>query len=270
MNELFPQVKKMLQSTTCSSNTDEIIGAEWWLHHRPVGANLGHQLHFDTDEALLDQQGKVTHPLVSTVLYLTGGRSQKDSEMDVNNDHTLRTGPSGSTIIFSQDPKSTNYAKTAYVSVPVNNRLMMFPGNLLHGVLPCLGEEDVLESGQEYRLTFMVGFWTRNVPKNIRKRSLYTACGILPPQTRRHTWVSDNVNLYEKGDYKGKGTSCSSRLDGSLRKVEPAWERVQKSSNNEENGPSLEFPFNLNHRFFVREENPDEKFDYFYQSLFQK
>ena len=53
MKYLLPEIKSHIK---LKNNTDEIIGAEWWVHHRPVGANLGHQLHFDTDEALLDQK----------------------------------------------------------------------------------------------------------------------------------------------------------------------------------------------------------------------
>ena len=72
---------------------DSIVGYEWWPHTRPVQANLGHNLHFDTDESLLAETGDITHPIVSSVLYLTGGAD------------------SGATIVFDQTPDSKDIAK---------------------------------------------------------------------------------------------------------------------------------------------------------------
>lgn len=49
---------------------------EWWAHCR--GHSSGHQLHFDSDD---EGAGGVRNPLVSTVLYLTGGpEGAKDGE----------------------------------------------------------------------------------------------------------------------------------------------------------------------------------------------
>jgi uncharacterized membrane protein YgcG len=50
----------------------QVVGAEWWVHTRAVGRHLGHALHFDTDENTLDASGAVRHPLVSSVVYLSG------------------------------------------------------------------------------------------------------------------------------------------------------------------------------------------------------
>ena len=78
INHLLPRAQQCLdnmaksdgeKSNSCDdSNT--IRGFEWWAHTRPIQANLGHNLHFDTDESILDQEGKVKHPVLSSVLYL--------------------------------------------------------------------------------------------------------------------------------------------------------------------------------------------------------
>ena len=265
MKYLLPEIKSHIK---LKNNTDEIIGAEWWVHHRPVGANLGHQLHFDTDEALLDQKQEVTHPLVSSVLYLTGGRNITAS---------ASSSKGGSTIVFAQGPKSKAYANHAYISSPVNNSFMAFPGNLLHGVLPCpgdtatrIGEE---KDDQPHRLTFMVGFWTRNVPENIRNRSLYSACGEMPPQTKDHCWVQDAFDMYKnvKATEFEKDKQCNKNIT-LLQIATPAWENVSNHSSvtkEMKQKPTLEFPYSINHRFYVKE-NGGGVPSYFWNALFEK
>lgn len=48
-------------------------GAEWWIQIREEGrhSNLGMPFHWDKDERLLEQQGEVVCPAISTVTYLT-------------------------------------------------------------------------------------------------------------------------------------------------------------------------------------------------------
>ena len=106
---------------------EEIVGYEWWVHHRPMNHNLGHNLHFDTDESLLEQTGTITHPKYSTVLYLTTGQ-----------------GHGGATVILDQTPQATTVASRAWKCIPnSNNTFLIFPGNLLHGVLPCHSQPSV-------------------------------------------------------------------------------------------------------------------------------
>lgn len=131
--------------------SESIVGVEWWVHTRPTGNNLGHPLHFDTDESLL-ARGKVSHPDVSSVLYLTGAERDKETN----------SASAGPTIVFDQTPDSTTVASKAWISKPKDNSFLVFPGNLLHGVLPCSGGcSDVKQTDKEndnHRLTLMVGF----------------------------------------------------------------------------------------------------------------
>ena len=42
-------------------------------HSRLAGRNVGHELHFDLEERALEATGRVVHPMLSSVLYLSGG-----------------------------------------------------------------------------------------------------------------------------------------------------------------------------------------------------
>lgn len=242
-NHLLPLAKKTLPK----DKADAIIGAEWWAHTRPIQANLGHQLHFDTDEALLEQEQKITHPVASSVLYLTTGSSNSGSG-------------SGSTIVFDQTPDSTLVAQKAWVGQAKDNSFMVFPGNLLHGVLPCPGKDDDDELKKEeaqpiHRLTFMVGFWTRSVPDNMPKdRDLYGPCGVMPPSTDAHSWVKDIAKGYDASD--NKTSVKDSKKEGGhfeskrLPFISPAWDYIEYDEDSEGDIP-LDLPQGIDHRYFV-------------------
>ena len=216
-----------------------------------LGANLGHQIHFDTDESLLGREKKVTHPIVSSVLYLTGAKHG-----------TAETAKAGATIVCNQTPDSKEVASKAWVSHPNDNSFMTFPGNLLHGVLPCLGPEkpkaaSEYEKSENNRLTFMVGFWTRNVAEGMADdRELYGPCGPLPPSTDEHSWVTECQKGYKESDRESIITKNESRLDITGRALpctSPAWEQFKSQSSSEVDSttPILEVPRGLDHRYFV-------------------
>ena len=230
VNHLLPIVKQEIPE-----KAKDIVGFEWWTHSRPLSANLGHQLHFDTDEALLDQKKEVTHPFVSSVLYLTGNKDEHQTT-------------AGSTIVFDQTPDSQNVASKAFVSHAHDNSYMIFPGNCLHGVLPCPGGNSKAEADSVERLTFMVGFWTRHVPDNIKEEKLYSPCGPLPPKTNYHSWVSEICHEYKNESIRKQIESR--KMNGIIVPfVEPAWETFGGYEKKEKG--CLEIPCTLDHRFFV-------------------
>jgi len=226
VNHLLPLAEQTLREEH-KSPPPKIVGCEWWIHTRPRGANLGHPLHFDTDEWLLNNNHEVSHPIVSSVLYLTGGEG------------------SGSTIVFDQTPNSRENASRAWVSEPKNNQFMNFPGNLLHGVLPCAG--DCNSSGSDSnRLTLMVGFWTRQVTKDIKRHEeFYVPCGPLPPAIEAHSWVLEAQNIVKKQ------TSRHTSEATPLKVTSPAWETIVYS-NFKKKKVSLQVPKQLDHQYFVR------------------
>ena len=239
------------KTSSSSSSRPQIVGAEWWVHTRPLGANLGHQLHFDTDECLLNREGRVTHPTISSVMYLTGA-GRRDAGGDLST-----AAAAGSTVVFDQTPESKEVAPGAWVSHPRDNAFMIFPGNLLHGVLPCIGGggDDGGEEGI-HRLTLMVGFWTRDVTEGMGERELYTTCGPMPPATSEHSWVVQARRGYgeDKSKLKNKDHQSGMRSDrrgGSLTydvlpSTSPAWEEFSNDGTS-----NLTIPKGLDHRFFV-------------------
>lgn len=281
INHLLPRAQQCLDNMAKSDDEEAksdgsttICGFEWWAHTRPIQANLGHNLHFDTDESMLDQEGKVTHPILSSVLYLTGGSEDSSS-------------PAGATIILDETPDSTKVGGKCWQGIPKDNTFLIFPGNRLHGVLPCpgiqkQGEEETphdhktpevtslihdwknrkmegmaggapASSSEDppHRLTFMVGFWTRSVPATMKHRSLYGPCGPLPSATEEHTWVSEIMQGYD--DETTKRPVANNIMSATaLSQVSPAWEIIE--TNKEENEDShidLVIPHGIDHRFFV-------------------
>jgi hypothetical protein len=242
-NHLYPLVQRRLSKEKGVAET-KIHGAEWWVHTRPIQANLGHNLHFDTDEALLKQDGQITHPIYSSVLYLTGGGTSSKS---------AGNGGGGATVVLDQTPLSEQVASQAWRCPPQDNTFLVFPGNLLHGVLPCPGSEQALQqeteqykrdvtigddmdqdsvdteniaqsqpkqwippkpnenttSTAEHRLTFLVGFWTRCVPDKMKKRKLYGPCGPIPPRPSQTGSDDGQAHTWVDELYKGYETKPS-------------------------------------------------------------
>ena len=179
----------------------------------------------------------------------------------------------GTTVILNQTPDSKEVADSAWLSVPKDNSFVLFPGNLLHGVLPCPGRspadgkerttaksaKDLIRAWREppkeetsNRLTFMVGFWTRNVVSSMKERRLYGPCGPLPPATDEHSWVSRISRGYDKPS-QAESTGRQSEIRPSpLLKVSPAWEVIDHTEATTSQAESLEIPHSIDHRFFVR------------------
>ncbi|PNH06875.1 hypothetical protein TSOC_006722 [Tetrabaena socialis] len=102
-----------------------------WAHCRRHPS--GHQLHFDSDD---EGEGGVRNPIVSTVIYLTGGVG----------------GPTLVTPQLLGGP----LAQHGWLVHPRENRLGMFTGDVLHGVVPGRGPSP---RPGEHRITLMVAFW---------------------------------------------------------------------------------------------------------------
>ena len=288
INHLLPRAQQCLDDMKKSDdekpNADsstKICGFEWWAHTRPIQANLGHNLHFDTDESMLDQEEKVTHPVMSSILYLTGGSEHSSS-------------PAGATIILDETPNSTTVGKKCWQGIPKNNTFLVFPGNRLHGVLPCSGiqkkdEREIVDEdkplevktlirnwknlktveladvpalcseGPPHRLTFMVGFWNRSVPATMKRRSIYGPCGPLPPATEEHTWVNEIMQGYNNKTTERRPVAKETMVATALSQVSPAWEFIEteKKEKNEvdksyERGRYPVIPHTIDHRFFVQ------------------
>ncbi|KAJ3028066.1 UNVERIFIED_CONTAM: hypothetical protein HDU68_002517 [Siphonaria sp. JEL0065] len=136
-SKLFPKVK-------------QAKAAEWWTHCRTH--NSGHQLHFDSaHEGKSDKKRKRVgpiHPIVSCVIYLSEGAG-------------------GPTMVTNQrlgDP----LADRGWMVESVVNRLVVFDGSVLHGVIPGKGFHPDPDAR---RTSFMIAFWdhvdVKPSPENI-------------------------------------------------------------------------------------------------------
>ena len=249
----------------------KIVGAEWWVHSRKLGRNLGHQLHFDTEEHSLEDKHEILHPVCSSVCYLT--------LPDVRNG-----GSGGPTVIFDQRSHDVNPAKKAVVVHPVPDAVLYFQGDRLHGVLPSeslppLTSKDAAtatksekDSGEDSegteeedsrRLTFMVGFWTVDVTTIGKERVPYGPCGPLPARDETGcTWHREMLlteqeeqewALWAKDqENENKNNRKTEETLLGVSVVEPAWVSVPTATTSVSlSPPELDLPEDIDQRFFV-------------------
>lgn len=135
---------------------------ELWCHSR--GTSSGHQLHFDTQN---EGMSTSLNPLLSCVLYMS----------------SAGTG----TVLATHRQAETPHPSEIYAAVcrPRFNRLLIFEGDLLHGVLP-------QKPGQlERRVTIMVSFWSEEFRGPQRVNEIGAARSFPSAATSREGWVSE-------------------------------------------------------------------------------
>ena len=245
-----------LATAAAPANTT-LVGAEWWTHSRPLGRNIGHQLHFDMDERFL-HHGIVRHPVVSTVVYLSDA-------------------PGGATLVLDQGFTDTEFAHRGWVASAERDSVLMFQGDRLHGVLPAnLASSPPPTS---HRLTLMIGWWAREAAPSAEaaegeaaaaaasvgarrapsvRSTRLGACAPVPHHSRTQTWPSQLswTVVNEKALQRELAKSPRVVIER-LPQVEPAWERVAPESESgdedddeDEDEDALE-P-SVDQRFFVR------------------
>ena len=203
-----------------------LTSCEWWCHQRAAGRGFGHELHYDCEESRMEASGKVLHPAVSSVVYLTSGGDP--------------------TIVLHENMSTPLGARAAYLSHPTAKAFFTFQGDLLHGVLPGpfahADKKQAKEDGEvevKPRLTLLIAWYSeeddedggqasqqaRTVSK--RQRLLHAQCA-LPRVTRSVTWPSD---LELSDDEMASLASSSSRpRQVKVPSAAPVWASVPQAA----------------------------------------
>jgi len=127
---LFEQVIQHLRSFVPGGH--EFIGAEWWF--RATTTDAGFPFHFDRDEGI---RSSIVSPGLASILYLSNA--------------------GGPTVILDATPSRTAAPRAGIAVHPRPGRFGIFPGTLLHGVLPG-------PANRWPRVTMLVNWW-RAVPR---------------------------------------------------------------------------------------------------------
>ena len=206
---------------------------EWWTHTRLPGRDIGHQLHFDTEEKTLEETGEIVHPLVSCVMYIAG------------------TDTGGNTIVINQgtDQKDLENAHNAeaWMSHSEDGAVLYFPGNLLHGVLPSPISLDSNNSGSSnstQRLTILVALWDR--PQSAFAQRAGQTVGPQAELPNDCRWVKD---MKEEYDSIVKPVEVLSGTSLPLTKITRAWDVRPSSERNDS------IPKQIDQRFFTEDLN---------------
>jgi hypothetical protein len=222
------------------SSSRPLAYCEWWAHRRD--AMGGHQLHYDSDEGSLKRGLGLKHPEVSVVLYLRAGLAGSP---------TLVTSQRFGEVSLDDDDDDENQEELADVCgelcFPRDNRLLMFDGSLLHGVVPRPGRSETVRGDQsargeldDSRVTLMVGFWADDVTRVPYQEGLRPQAnmevphgGVSPewaraPGFRLDEWPRDsssksNGNKSKDNDKKAAHARPSA---GSTVHVPHVWQRI--------------------------------------------
>lgn len=178
--------------------------AEWWAHCRPHAT--GHQMHFDSADEGRGARGP-RHPLVSCALFLTSSAG-------------------GPTLVTDQTPRCSSLASSGYAALPRANRLLLFGGSMLHGVVPGRGAR-----GGAARVSLMVAFWPSLEAREAAEPSAARPFpyGGAPEWAPLFDWPEeeDGDGAAGGGGGESEGREGDSTRPAPLRLVSPIWQSVQ-------------------------------------------
>lgn len=142
-------------------------GAEYWVQIYEAGRGLA--FHFDKDEHAMKEEGRMVNPILSSVLYLTGGGDLGKANHSTQSDSPPSSSPSNARVqaptvvndqFYNQETHSTvpeDPSSSTFI-FPRENSYCVFDGRLGHGVL---------DSGcKKERITLLINWWQFK-PENI-------------------------------------------------------------------------------------------------------
>jgi hypothetical protein len=133
------------------------LGVEWWLS-RMRTSNVKIDFHVDRDNHLFAETKRLSHPLISSLLYLNRCRGGLLA--------VTREPPNQTNLACAPDRLSFDFVE------PKPNRFTFFDGTLTHGVLDSLNElpGKRRKTEPDFRLAIAMNFWARR-PRKIPKFS---------------------------------------------------------------------------------------------------
>ena len=147
-------VDGLIRSLLPLTGRTDLRSCEWWVHERAAGRGFGHELHFDCEEATMETCGRVLHPAVSSVVYLTD-----DGDPTLILDETLDQPLGGS---------------RAHVAHPHAGSFLAFDGELLHGVLPGAFAHRSGAAPAPQRLTLLIAWYVAHPRRHHLRRPRHT------------------------------------------------------------------------------------------------
>jgi hypothetical protein len=81
----------------------------------------------------------------------------------------------------------------------------------------------------QHRLSFMVGFWARRVPDEMKRRNLYGPCGPLP-SPEEADWVKQLQEGYSTAAVREPAATTNVVAPTPLPCITPAWEEINAAS----------------------------------------
>ena len=244
-------VERLIRQLAPLTGDSGLQCAEWWVHSRGAGRGVGHELHYDLEEAIMEAGGAVVHPAVSSVVYLSDAGDPTlviDETMD---------GPPGT---------------EAYLVHPSSRAFLTFRGDLLHGVLPGafnakagdgvgadavrapaagVGDRSVRNrrtADMDQRLVLLIA-WYGEQTVGAAHRSRLSAQSSVPRVTRSQTWPAE-LQL-RPADRSGAAETGHAPKPLTVEPASPVWEELPPSGSCE-----LKPPGALRQHFFLH--TPDD------------
>eukprot|EP00603_Paraphysomonas_imperforata_P000829 CAMPEP_0114417378 /NCGR_PEP_ID=MMETSP0103-20121206/2931_1 /TAXON_ID=37642 ORGANISM="Paraphysomonas imperforata, Strain PA2" /NCGR_SAMPLE_ID=MMETSP0103 /ASSEMBLY_ACC=CAM_ASM_000201 /LENGTH=539 /DNA_ID=CAMNT_0001585665 /DNA_START=54 /DNA_END=1673 /DNA_ORIENTATION=- len=193
MQQLGQYLQPLVSATFPDLPVKDATSIEWWAHTRTSGASAGHRLHYDLDELFILEHGELSeevHPFVSSVLYLDDGGSSgaptlvtnqsvlqnvyydesecsgdEDSkeELEEEEEEGVRARNEDKGGNENDNKDNENEEEIAWLCPPKTNRLLLFDGSLMHGVVPHLRKDKDAVGSKSPRVTLMIGWWGPHV-----------------------------------------------------------------------------------------------------------
>eukprot|EP00760_Papus_ankaliazontas_P037389 PhM_4_TR8463/c2_g1_i1/m.47217 len=171
---------------------------EMWAHNRPHGT--GHQLHFDSDD---EGRNGIRNPLCGSIFFVDGSAG-------------------GPTVLMEQQLRDKKLAQNGWLIYPRTNRLVVFDGTMLHGVLPGRGVPTSDPSAR--RATLMLALW-KDI--RVRREQKHGSARPLPlQQAPPPRWLSDLVDDCDKLIDPRVGTHRGGMIAGEAMRLPHVYETI--------------------------------------------